>query len=236
MRRPACLRRPMPNALPVSVATETNQARGRWPALLAALVAWGGIAVGEALAIDIVKIEEFWELKLGEPDGPSSAPQVAMVMSPTGDVAGDYFVFTLNHRSHPDFVAGGMQVQRWHDEDFVSVRDGDRGETLHHQDETVSWVQRLTLDEGRVVYEVVDGASDSWGAFGDEEGELRLSYASTATNLNSYRPAVSIEQSGVSFAGNRVKSLTLTRLRWTDSVGQVYELVAPIDVDTDLDP
>jgi hypothetical protein len=30
--------------------------------------------------------------------------------------------------------------------------------------------------------------------------------------------------------------LTLTKLRWTDSNGQVYELNAPIDVDADLDP
>ena len=41
---------------------------------------------------------------------------------------------------------------------------------------------------------------------------------------------------GVSFAGFRVRSLTLTKLRWFDSDGNVYELNAPIDVDADLDP
>ena len=45
-----------------------------------------------------------------------------------------------------------------------------------------------------------------------------------------------IEESGVNFAGNRVRSLTLTKLRWTDSNDQVYELNAPIDVGADLDP
>jgi hypothetical protein len=49
-------------------------------------------------------------------------------------------------------------------------------------------------------------------------------------------PAIAIAESGVNFAGNRVRSLTLTKLRWTDSNGQVYELNAPIDVDADLDP
>jgi hypothetical protein len=37
-------------------------------------------------AIDIVAIEEYWELSVGEPDASSSAPQVSMVMSPSANV------------------------------------------------------------------------------------------------------------------------------------------------------
>jgi hypothetical protein len=85
------------------------------------------------------------------------------------------------------------------------------------------------------VFEVSDGHSDSWGSFGDE-GRLRLTMETTLENLNDYRPATSLQESGVSFAGNRVRSLTLTKLRWIDSDGNVYELTAPIDVDADLDP
>jgi hypothetical protein len=40
----------------------------------------------------------------------------------------------------------------------------------------------------------------------------------------------------IHFAGNRVRSLILRKLRWTDSEGETYELNAPIDVDADLDP
>ena len=41
-----------------------------------------------AVAIDIVAIEEHWELNVGEPDAASSAPQVCMVTSPTGNLDG----------------------------------------------------------------------------------------------------------------------------------------------------
>ncbi|MCA9235376.1 MAG: hypothetical protein KDA44_07880 [Planctomycetales bacterium] len=198
------------------------------PALLMLLVV-------EARAIEIVQIEEFWELQVGEPDGLSSSPQVSMVMSHTGDLLSDYFVFTVNHHSHPEFAPGGMQVQRWNADEAVAVHAGPSENTLDHTEETLRWVQRMTLDDGLLTFEIDNGTSDSWGSFGGE-GYLRLVLGVDAVNLNNYRPAVSIEQSGVSYAGNRVRSLTLTRLRWTDTAGQVYELIAPIDVDADLDP
>ena len=43
-------------------------------------------------------------------------------------------------------------------------------------------------------------------------------------------------QSGMGFAGNRVESLTLTRLEWHLSDGKVVVFTAPIDIDSDLDP
>jgi hypothetical protein len=188
-----------------------------------------------ASAIDIVAIEEYWELSIGEPDAASSSPQVSMVMSPTGNLDGKFFVFTLNCHTAPDWAAGGMQVQLWDGEDLADSHTGSHEETLNSTNEKVSWVQRTSLSGGQLVFEVVDGHSDSWGDFGSD-GELRFSADSDLTNLNGYKPAVSLEQSGVGFAGNRVKSLVLQKLRWIDSAGHAYELNAPIDVDADLDP
>jgi hypothetical protein len=54
--------------------------------------------------------------------------------------------------------------------------------------------------------------------------------------LNDYRPAVSLEESGITFAGNRVSSLVLTKLVWRTSDGVTSQLVAPIDIDADIDP
>lgn len=65
---------------------------------------------------------------------------------------------------------------------------------------------------------------------------MRVVAPTSVVNLNTYRPQISLTQSGVSFAGNRVHSLTLTKLRWIDSEGEEYEMEAPIDVDADLDP
>jgi hypothetical protein len=196
------------------------------------LVVWW---CGPGYAIDIVAIEEHWELSVGEPDAGSSSPQVCMVMSPTGDLNSDFFMFTINHKNAPEFSPGGMQVQQWCGEDLIDVRIAPQVETLHHSDEVISWVQRTELHDGALTFEILSGESDSWGHFGGD-GHLRLTINSYLTNLNGYRPATSINESGISYAGNRVRNLTLKKIRWFDAAGTAYELNAPIDIDADLDP
>jgi hypothetical protein len=214
------------------VALEGRRTRFAVRALgaFALLASW----CGASFAIDIVAIEEHWEVEIGEPDSESSGPQVCMVMSPTGTLDGDYFVFTVNHQSDPEYVPGGLQVQQWCGENVVDSREANAG-TLHHNDETVSWIQRTELHGGALTFEVQSGESTSWGSFGDT-GNLKFTIASSLTSLNGYRPAISLTESGVSFAGNRVRSLTLTKIRWFDADGNAYELNAPIDIDADLDP
>ena len=199
-----------------------------------ALLACWSLAPTTAAAIEIVAIEECWELNVGEPDAQRSAPQVTMVTSPVGSLEGVYFLFALNHQSHPDWAPGGMQVQLWNGGDLVASHTSQEDQPLQNTNELVRWVQRTELKEGNLVFQVHSGESDSWGSFGGDS--LKFSVPSDLSNLNGYRPAVAIEESGVSFAGNRVRSLTLTKLRWIDSNDQVYELNAPIDVDADLDP
>ena len=200
---------------------------------LALLACWT-LVPKTASALEIVAIEEFWELNVGEPDAQRSAPQVTMVTSPVGSLNGVYFLFALNHQSHPDWAPGGMQVQLWNGGDLVASHASQENEPLRNTNEMVRWVQRTELKDGQLVFQVHSGESDSWGSFGGDA--LKFAFASDLSNLNGYLPAVAIEESGVNFAGNRVRSLTLTKLRWTDSNDQVYELNAPIDVDADLDP
>jgi hypothetical protein len=204
------------------------------PAPLAALalLAW---MTSTGSAIDIVEIQEHWELSIGEPDAASSSPQVSMVMSPNNHLYGHFFVFTLNHHSDPEWVPGGMQVQHWDGEDVVESHIGPQEGVMTNANEVVRWVQKLSLSSGQLNFEIVSGSSTSWGAFGGQ-GHLKAAFATNLSNLNNYYPGISIQQSGVCFAGNRVKSLTLTKLRWIDSTGQSYEMSAPIDVDADLDP
>jgi hypothetical protein len=174
-------------------------------------------------------------LHVGGPDVDSSSPQISMVMSPTGGLEGDYFVFALNHGNVPGFTAGGMQVQHWYDEEAVDTSNGPQLETLSHNDETISWTQKLSVNNGTVAFEILDGSSQTWNAFGGQ-GYLKASVSTAMETLNSYRPAVSITESGIGYAGNRVSSLVLTKLRWTTSDGETHEMIAPIDIDADLDP
>ena len=93
----------------------------------------------------------------------------------------------------------------------------------------------MEIKNDQVQFEIKDGSSKSWGGFGGL-GHLRLTVDTGQTNLNSYRPQNSITQSGIGYAGNRVVSLVLQRITWIASDGQRYDLHAPIDIDSDLDP
>ena len=73
----------------------------------------------------VVLVEEHWELRLGQPDSDRSAPQTTMVMSPTGNVEGVHFLFTLNHSTVPEYTPGGMQVQLWNGGELVQDKVGD---------------------------------------------------------------------------------------------------------------
>ncbi|WP_442485770.1 hypothetical protein [Aeoliella sp. SH292] len=190
---------------------------------------------GTYAAEDVVYIEEHWELTVGGPEVERCAPQVSLVMSPTGNMDGLHFVFLLNHSTFPDFVPGGLQMQSWYGDSLLDTTNSNRINILSYDNETVRWVQKLSIQDGRVVFDVDNGTSQSWGNFGHGDG-LVMWTGQRMDRLNDYRPAVSIEESGITFAGNRVSSLVLTKLVWRTSDGVTNQLVAPIDIDADIDP
>jgi len=183
---------------------------------------------------NIVQIEEHWELAVGEPDPQMSAPQATMVMSPQEDLGGQYFLFTLNHRSVPSYQPGGMQVQLWNGDDVSDAETCSAG-PLEQSSDVIAWVQRLKVEDGTLSFEVLDGTSESWGSFGGD-GSLAFSTPTSLTSLNGYLPAISLGESQVGYAGNRVQRLLLKKLVWLTDDGESHELQAPIDIDTDLDP
>jgi hypothetical protein len=197
----------------------------------------GGLAfllAGQAAAqSEILEIEEHWELVIGEPDVPVSAPQATMVMSPSGDLEGQYFLFAINYRNLPSYEPGGLQVQLWHGDEAVAT-DSFEASALDQTNDTIQWVERLKVEDGTLTFDV-DGSSLAWGSFGGGES-LSLSTPTSLTSLNGYRPAISIGESQIGYAGNRVQHLTLTKLVWRTADGETHELHAPIDIDADLDP
>ena len=183
----------------------------------------------------VVKVEESWELSVGEPNDSRNAPQVTMAMSPSESLNSDYFVYELNHKTQPNYSAGGMQVQRWFNDKHESTYQGPQTAELSTTGEVVSWTQSLSVENGKVTFDVIDGQSQTWGSFGNAS-HLRATAVTGQQNLDSYRANISISESGIGYAGNRVASLILKRIRWTMDDGKTYELNAPIDIDTDLDP
>jgi hypothetical protein len=157
-----------------------------------------------------------------------------MVMSPHEDLNGQYFLFTINHRSVPSYEPGGMQVQLWNGEESVDTESFSAG-PLDQTNDVVTWVERLKVENGMLTFEVVDGSSVSWGSFGGD-GSLAFSSPTTLEGLNNYSPAISLGESQVGYAGNRVQRLLLKKLVWITDDGETHELLAPIDIDADLDP
>jgi hypothetical protein len=181
----------------------------------------------------VISVEEHWELQISQPDPERSAPQVTMVMSPTANLDGAHFFVTLNHATEPEFESGGVHVQHYDGTELISSRTEDHDEVLNNEGETIRWTQRMTLHDGTLTFSVWDGESQSWNHFGGDDLTLNTSYS--GTNLNTYRPAVSLTESQVNYAENRVVTLVLKKLVWTTADGQVHEQNAPIPIDTSLD-
>lgn len=194
------------------------------------------VAQGDSPPAFVVSVEEVWQLEVGIPNISANAPQVSMVMSTSDSVEGDFFMFLLNHRTHPNYVAGGMQTQHWLGSTIQEIGNGNEEDALTESSDVVTWTQRLSIDSGTVTFAVKNGSSSSWNDFGGNDDQLSHTVATGDANLNAYTPSVSVNQSGIGYAGNRVVSLTLQKVTWTLSDGQTHVTTAPIDIDADLDP
>lgn len=194
----------------------------RWLGGTVFMMVAGWAAVGAAQSPALVRVEEDWELVVAAPDPGSAGPQVTCTLSPRADLAGVYGTFEINHRSLPSFQPGGLQVQTWNGDQPLAQSPVPASGVMSTPNETVRWTQVMRLAEGRVVFEVVNGTSTTWGSFGGQ-GYLQLSVPTSLTNLGGYSPEVSVRNSGVGFAGNRVQSLVLKRVRYQLSNGMVLE-------------
>jgi len=204
------------------------------PAFLFTAVAM--LPLSNAVAVEIVRVEEEWRLSVGEPTVNSNGPQVSMVMSPWDDIDGDFFMFYINLRTAPDYQPGGAQIQHMYGDQVVAARDNPNDSLLDQDSELLQWTQVLSIEpNGETQFEIVNGTSKSWGGFGGL-GHLKMRAQTGQVNLNTYRPQISLNQSGIGYAGNRVVSLILMRISWFTSDGEEYTMHAPIDIDSDLDP
>jgi hypothetical protein len=166
----------------------------------------------------VVRVEEDWELVVAEPAADADAPQVVCVISPYTGTSSVHATLELNHSTIPSFTPGGLQLQAWDNETFLTRNSAEQGE-MSTDGETVTWTTKMELRSGRLHFEV-NGASTTWGAFG-AAGDLKLSLRSLLPDLAHYSPETSVDQSGVGFGGNRVTSLTLKEVRYYDDAGNL---------------
>ena len=198
-------------------------ARRWWIRCLAAtlfLGSWIGLS-GMAWG-QIVRVEEDWEMVVSEPDPDTDGPQVTCVISPVGDTNWLNAHFELNVRTVPYFRPGGLQLQLWYGESPVSHTHYPNTAIMSTAGETVRWTQAMALNGGVLSFEIVNGESTTWGPFGGQ-GYLQSSITTGLSDLSGYSPSVSVANSGIGYAGNRVASLVLKRVRLINADGQVSE-------------
>jgi hypothetical protein len=170
--------------------------------------------------LQVVRVEEDWKMVLGEPEPQSVGPQVTCLISPVGNVDSLHAAFTLNHRGLPDFIPGGLQLQVWNDETPLLVKNFPDTSILSQTGETITWTQSMELEDGTLTFGILNGRSATWGNYGDDDN-LKASVGTTLENLNQYDPSVSIKNSGIGFASNRVRSLVLVQVRLICSTGNI---------------
>jgi hypothetical protein len=187
--------------------------------LAVAVLLSGNLVSGQ----EAIKIEEDWKLVVSQPDPDTQAPQVTTTFSPVGNLDSVYAVFDVNLRNIPSYEAGGVQFQLWHGSTSLFSKKQNTGTLLQVPDETLTWTQRISIDEGQLILEVVNGKSQTWGDFGG----LSFTSVTELTNLNTYDPAVSLTNSGVGYASNRVTSLTLTAIRAYSAAGLIGQDTNP---------
>jgi hypothetical protein len=181
----------------------------------------------------VVRVQEDWELVVGDASTQREAPQVLTVLSPSDTDDGVYGLFELNHQSLPSYQQGGMQLQVWSGDELVGFKDNARTDLLGQDGEVVTWTQEMSVEHGNSLrFRILNGQSATWGEFAPE-GTLYLNSGISLDNLNAYSPDFSVGRSGVSFGANRVQSLVLKRVRLYSSSGLIAEDSTPRPVNLD---
>jgi hypothetical protein len=193
--------------------------------------AWLGSLSCSTSVVD--RVEEDWELVIGQPDLTAEGPQITTIMSTTDDLSGQFVAFNLNYRGQPDYQPGGLEVVGYMGKE-VQTSSNQETHQLETADETVTWTQRMQISSGTVQYDITQGESTTWGQFGQGEGSnLRLSLSSTTTDLSGYRPEASIRYSGAGWQPNRVTSMRIKQIRYYSEGNLIALDPTPREIDLD---
>ncbi|RUL86726.1 hypothetical protein [Tautonia sociabilis] len=186
------------------------------PLVAVAWIASAGPPPARAQEVPAVfdRVEEDWELVIGEPDLLAEGPQITTTMSPLGDITGLFVALNLNYRSQPSYQPGGLEVVSY-DGDRVLGTSTQRTSRLATEGETITWTQSLRLSGGLLDYEIIVGNSTTWGRFGQGSGaNLAVRIATGLESMTAYRPTTSVSYSGPGWQSNRVSSMRLMRVRY----------------------
>jgi hypothetical protein len=161
----------------------------------------------------ITRVEEDWEIVIGEPNSDEISPQLYVVVTPNGSLDTKYAVFEINNLLLPDFYGGGLQFQTWYGDQAIGEAHHTNYNALSTSGETITFTVSMRLNEGNVQFEVLNGKSETWGDFGGSNS-LKLSHSSSLSDLSAYDPEKSARWSRVGFGRGRVSKFALKKVRY----------------------
>jgi hypothetical protein len=170
----------------------------------------------------VVRVEEDWELHVNEPDEQLDAPQITTAMLPMGPNSSTVFFLDINHGSAPDYTAGGLQLRAEINGESSASKRLKEGKKLSQQSEIIRWTLVMIRQNHQLKFGLVAGQGHTWNSFGGAESFVEVT--AVPGTLDGYRPADSLGHSGAVYAGNRVASLKLVRVRLFDALGQMVEI------------
>ncbi len=177
------------------------------------MVLSGGIAWAET-PTNVDRVEEDWELVVGEPSVDDTSPQIINVISPTNRIDAEYAVLELNHTTQPEYSDGGIQFQRWFGDFERIYRAPYTQYRLQTPGEKITYTMTMKIANGLLEFGVKNGRSQTWGDFGGDTDQWRSSVVSQYANLDAYSPTISTTNSRIGYAANRVQKYSLTEVRY----------------------
>jgi len=170
---------------------------------------------------NVHRVEEDWYVKIGTPEPEQDSPQITTVMSPAWTLSSSYGVFDMNCATQPGFASGGVQLQLWYNGSITQTCSNSNWASLSNANEEIHYTTSMMIQDGYIVYEILNGSGTTWGTFGT--GELKLQRPTVRNNLNGYSPYFSAYNSRIGFASHRVRDFILQRVRYISDTGNVEE-------------
>ena len=201
----------------------------------AILIACGAFVTGAARAqtgppSGVDQIEEDWQVVIGTPSVEEAGPQITTTISPVGDNTQFFVALNLNYQDSP-YQAGGYQVEAWNGNTLMANCPSSKWAQLNTSGETITWTQSMWISNGWLSYMMKNGNSTTWGTFGWAGDWSMFGMPFSPSSLDSYKPAVSVANSGASWQANRVQSMTLVRVRYYSGGALVYTDSTPRSID-----
>ena len=198
--------------------------RQQWMTILGLSVAFtqfqcAAEVAAQSTTATLVRVEEDWVAMVGEPDSPTSSPQILNVIAPTNSQDGVFGLIQLNHRSEPAFLEGGQQVQGWVGTTHAGSVSGSKSAILYRTADNIRYTVAMEKVSQGIRFELLNGRSRTWGRFCTTP--VGITVATTNNSLAGYTTENSVTSSSVGLGAHRLSALYITATRLTYSDGTV---------------